>query len=128
MRFYSDVLAKINRSCAEFVLHNAEAFLNFPSALIDFDDFFGSIVQICRDGIESVIAFFFSDLLFINAVNGFFGNFALTRNGNLGDETLVVSLFLPIDTVGRGKGFLRSGKLFLADFSLIIPVENSSSF
>ena len=65
----------IYRPCLKIRLHDAEAFFDFPAALIHLDDRFRPIPQICADGIEAVILFLAFDYAPVYVAYRFFRSF-----------------------------------------------------
>lgn len=61
----TNILADIDRSCIKLVLHDAEALLDLPAAVVDTDDFPGRVVQIGSDCIKTVVLLLIPNLLFI---------------------------------------------------------------
>ena len=65
MRSDTIVILKIGRPGFEFVLHNAEAFLDLPSSPVYFYDFLGIILKVGAYRVESIVFFFIPDTIFI---------------------------------------------------------------
>lgn len=66
--------AKVYRSCFKVCFHDAEAFLDFPSAFIRFDYVAYAVVKICAHCVKAVIFFLFFYNGLVDVAYGFFGN------------------------------------------------------
>ena len=95
VRLNTDIFADIDRSCAELMLHDPEAFLNLPTPVVDADDFFGRVVQIGCHGIKTVELLLLADSLIVQSVGRLAGNFTLICYGNTGNEALIIASYEP---------------------------------
>lgn len=83
---------QIYRPRFEFVLHDAEAFLDLPSTMVDLDDVLRRVIQVCSDSIKPIIALLFSDLIFVKRIYCFLCEFAAACHGDAVYETFVIRL------------------------------------
>ena len=77
------VSSDINRSCLEFCFHDPEILFNFPALFVNLYDFFDISIKICHNHIETIVKFFFRNLLFIKLIHFFFCNFAIVCYSSL---------------------------------------------
>ena len=118
----TDILADVDRSCVKLVLHDAEALLDLPAAVIDTDDFLGRVIQIGRNRIKAVVLLLIPNLLFVQGIDRFACNFSLICHGNAGDKALIVALPRSFFFLLRGQRTLGTGNLLVPYVPLVIHV------
>ena len=86
---------EIYRACLKLALHDAEAFLDLPSALVHLYDGFRPIIQTRAYGIKTVEPFFLGDGIFVDVINDMFCNFPIFCGMFCLDEAFRVILPFP---------------------------------
>ena len=95
------ISADIDWPCSKLMLHNTEAFFNFPAAMVDFNDFLWRIIQIGCYRVKTVIALLISDFIFVQSVGSLAGDFAIICDRNTGNKPFIVGLACPFILLRR---------------------------
>src|SRR5450756_875155 len=111
------IAAQIDGSRLELGLHNAEAFLDLPTSVVNSDEGRSLILKVWTYTVESIVSLLFFNHGGVNTKYGVFSDFAITGTVGFGDEPFVVI----------GIGFLQFDGLaldhLLCPFHLGIPYD-----
>ena len=80
MSFDPIITLNINRPCFKFCFHDSKVFFDFPTLLINSDDFLYITIKIGYHCIETIISGFIVFFILVKTVDAFFGNFTIIKN------------------------------------------------
>ena len=95
MCFDTIVSLYIDGSGFEIGFHDSKVFFDFPTLLVNLNDFRWVIFKVCYNSIKTIIHCFFANAFFVQFINRFICDFTIWCNASLLNESCRVVLILP---------------------------------